>query len=88
MAPEEPYDEVQLGELLGLLRPAPPAWVEAAKELPRIERGLNQILALAESDAEFRRALIADLEGALEGAGFSTEPDLVQRVKDTLAREG
>jgi hypothetical protein len=88
MEPDRTHDETELGELLGLLKPAPQAWVEAAKELPRIERGLDQILALAETDAEFRAALVEDLESAIERAGFTPEPGLVRGVRERLGPEG
>ncbi len=81
------YSETELGELLAMLKPAPAAWIEAAKELPRIERGLEQILALAESDVEFRQALTEDLAGAIEQAGFTAEPELVRGVRQRLGRE-
>ena len=76
-----PHDETDLAELLSLLRPAPQAWVEAAQQRPRIERGVAQILALAEADAEFRRALIEDLEEAVQRAGVDPSPEIVSRVR-------
>jgi hypothetical protein len=88
MTSDRTYDEIEPGELLALLKPAPEAWVEAAKELPRIERGLEQILALAETDAEFRAALIEDLESAIEKAGFTPEPGIVRGVRERLDSEG
>jgi hypothetical protein len=68
------YDEERLGELLRLLPPAPQGWVRAAQELPAARRSLDEIVARAEADLAFRKALIADLEAALEQAGY--EPDL------------
>ncbi len=59
------YTETRLAELLRMLPPPPAGWVEAAQELPLARRGLDDIVARAEADAEFRRALIADLEAAL-----------------------
>ena len=76
------YDEERLGELLCLLRPAPEGWVRAAQELPFARRTLDEIVALAEADLEFRAALIADLEGALQQEGY--EP--VRRVVDELRK--
>ena len=38
MGREESFGEIELGQLLGLLRPAQPNWLEAAKNLSRIER--------------------------------------------------
>jgi len=67
------YDEERLAELLRALPPAPAAWVRAAQELPRARRELDQIVARAEADLEFRKALIADLETALAANGY--EPD-------------
>ena len=68
------YDEEWLGQRLRILRPAPQGWVRAAQELPSARRSLDEIVARAEADLEFRTALIADLENALTQAGY--EPDL------------
>ena len=80
------YDHEQLSRLIGMLPPAPEAWVQAAQELPAARRGLDQLVARAEADAEFRRALIADLEGALLAEGVEpTWPlldELRRRVRD------
>ena len=76
-----PYDEIELGELLGMLPAAPDAWVEAAKQRPRIERGVTQILALAEADAEFRAALIEDLETTVREADVEASPEVVDAVR-------
>jgi hypothetical protein len=75
MTPNGPYDEERLAELLRALPPAPEAWVKAAQELPRARRGLDDIVARAVADAEFRQALIADLEAALRADGY--EPELI-----------
>jgi len=75
MTPNRPYDEERLAELLRALPPAPQGWVEAAQELPRVRRELDGIVARAEADAEFRKALIADLEEALKAEGY--EPDFM-----------
>ena len=76
------YDEEWLGQRLRVLRPAPQGWMRAAQELPQARRSLDEIVARAEADLEFRTALIADLENALAQAGY--EPDL--RVVDELRR--
>jgi hypothetical protein len=53
--------------------------VRAARELPRARRELDTIVERAESDAEFRRVLIADLESALRAEGVEpTWPLLVE----------
>jgi hypothetical protein len=75
MTPNRSYDELRLAELLRALPPAPEGWVRAAQELPRVRHELDDIVARAEADAEFRQALIRDLEAALRGEGY--EPDLM-----------
>jgi hypothetical protein len=64
------YDEERLAELLRALPPAPQGWVRAAQELPFARVQLDDIVARAEADLEFRRALFADLERALRTEGY------------------
>ena len=78
------YDEEKIAELLRLLPPAPAGWVQAAKELPLARRELGQIVARAEADAAFRQQLIADLESALEGAGYEPRAELLDDVRAHL----
>ena len=78
------YDEERLGELLGLLPPAPAAWVQAAQELPQARRGLDEIVERARVDAEFRRLLLADLEAALADAGYEPTDALLEAVRACL----
>jgi hypothetical protein len=75
MTPNGPYDEIRLGELLRALPPAPAGWVEAAQQLPRARREMDDIVARAVADADFRKALIEDLEAALRTEGY--EPDAI-----------
>jgi hypothetical protein len=75
MTPNGHYDEERLAELLRALPPAPEGWVRAAQELPRVRRELDDIVERAVADAEFRKALIADLEAALRSEGY--EPDAI-----------
>ena len=79
-----PMDEVRLAELLRELPPAPEAWLQAAQERPAIARAADQVLELAEADAEFRRTLIADLEDALRTAGHEPDPRLVETLRRRL----
>jgi hypothetical protein len=76
------YDEERLGAFLRLLPPAPTGWVQAAQELPAARASLDEIVARAEVDAAFRKALVADLEAALAAEGF--EPG--ERIVDELRR--
>jgi hypothetical protein len=80
------YDEERLGELLALLPPAPRGWVRAAQELPRLRRGLDELVARAEEDAAFRRALVADLEAALRDSGIEPRPAVVEDLRRRLQR--
>ena len=79
------YDETTLARLLRALPSPPTGWVEAAQELPRARLQLDEIVTRAEADAEFRRAMIADLESALAMAGYTPTPALVARVRERLA---
>lgn len=63
------WNEERLGELLRLLRPAPAGWVDAAAQLPRLRSVLDDLVERAEADAEFRAALVADLEAAFSREG-------------------
>ena len=78
---ERDYDESRLAELIAALRPAPAAWVQAAKELPAARRSLDGIGERARADAEFRRQVIADLEGALATAGVEPDRHLVDKLR-------
>jgi hypothetical protein len=78
------YDEDKLAQLIAALPPAPEAWVRAAQELPFARRELDQIVARAEADAEFRRALIADLEATLAREGFEPAPSTVEELRRHL----
>jgi hypothetical protein len=81
-----PYDEERLAELLRALPPVPEGWVRAAPELPRVRRELDDIVERAVADAEFRKALIADLEAALRAEGYEPEAipldELRKRISD------
>ena len=80
------YDAETLARLIGMLPPAPMGWVQAAQELPAAKAELDGIVARAEADSEFRRALVADLESALLSEGVEpTRPlldELRRRVSD------
>jgi hypothetical protein len=73
--------------MLRLVRPAPSAWVEAAKELPLARAQLDEIVARAEADAAFRQALVADLESALAAEGFEPTRPLLDALRARLERE-
>ncbi len=68
------WNEERLASLLRLLPPAPPAWVQAAQELPAARAALDELAARAQADRELREALIRDLEAALEQEGVEAPP--------------
>jgi hypothetical protein len=67
------YDEERLATMLRALPPAPEGWVRAAQELPRVRRELDDIVARAQADVEFRKTLVANLEAALRLEGYEPE---------------
>ena len=75
----------RLVELLRALPPAPEAWVRAAQELPLFRGELDRIVARAEADAEFRQALIDDLEAALAAEGYVAGPAALEALRRRLA---
>ena len=79
------YDEETLANLLRTLPAPPQAWVQAAQEIPLARRGLDDIVERARADQAFREALVADLERALEGAGFESDPALAEAVRARLS---
>jgi hypothetical protein len=79
------YDHEQLAKLIGMLPPAPEAWVRAAQELPEARRGLDHLVARAEADAAFRAEVLADLERALEAEGVEPQPRVVDELRRLLA---
>jgi hypothetical protein len=81
------YDEERLAELLHALPPAPAGWMQAAQELPALRRELDQIVAKATADANFRAALIADLEAALAAEGYEPNDRLIAELRERLEAE-
>jgi regulator of protease activity HflC (stomatin/prohibitin superfamily) len=78
------YDAERIAQLLRALPPAPVGWVEAAQELPRARRGLDEIVARAEADAAFRARLVADLEAALAAEGYEPSDALLEALRERL----
>ena len=75
------FDEERLARLIRALPPAPVGWVRAAQELPVARAGLDEIVARAEADADFRARLVTDLEAALEAEGYERDPALIEGLK-------
>jgi hypothetical protein len=79
------YNEEILAELLRTLPAPPEAWVRAAQEIPLARRGLDDIVERARADQAFREALVADLERALQDAGYDADPALADAVRERLS---
>jgi hypothetical protein len=79
------HTEETLAELLRTLPAPPDAWVQAAQEIPLARRGLDDIVERARADQAFREALIADLESALQDAGYDADPALADAVRQRLS---
>ena len=75
------FDEERLARLIRALPPAPEAWVRSAQELPFVRAELDEIVARAEADAEFRARLVADLDAALEAEGYGRAPRVVEELR-------
>jgi hypothetical protein len=75
------FDEERLARLIRALPPAPAAWVRAAQELPLAKPELDEIVARAEADADFKARLVADLEAALEAEGYERDPVVIEVLK-------
>ena len=84
MTTNGPYDEERLAELLRALPPAPEGWVRAAQELPRSRRELDDIVARAVADQEFRQALVDNLERALRDVGYEPQSLPLEELKRRL----
>jgi hypothetical protein len=78
------YDEERLGDLLSALPPAPEAWVRAAQELPQVHERVEEIVARAEADDEYRARVVADPEAALEEADVVAHADAVEILRREL----
>jgi type VI protein secretion system component VasF len=75
------YDEERIATSLRLLPPAPQGWVQAAQELPLARAAIESIVARAEADAAFRARLVADLEAAIEEAGYEATPSVLASIR-------
>ncbi len=78
------FDEERIAALLRLLPPAPEGWVQAAQQLPAARQGLDAIVERAERDAEYRAAILADLETALAAASVDPSPAVVEHLRKRL----
>jgi regulator of protease activity HflC (stomatin/prohibitin superfamily) len=84
MSIENQNQDERLASLLRALPPAPEGWVRAAQELPRARREMDDIVARAEADAQFRAAVLKDLEAALEAEGYDVDARLLPSLRERL----
>jgi hypothetical protein len=84
MTPNGHYDEERLAQLLRALPPVPEGWVQAAQELPRARREVDEIVARAVADAEFRARCISDLEEALKAEGYAADVIPLEELRKRL----
>lgn len=82
---ENAWNEERLGTLLGMLRPAPRGWVEAAAQMPRLHAVLDDLVERAQADVAFRDALIADLEAAVAREGVEPTPRVLRELRVRLS---
>ena len=81
----EPHDEERLAALLKTLPPAPEGWVQRSPGAAARPPGDRRDRPRAEADAEFRAAVTADLEAALEQAGYDVDPSLLPELRERLS---
>jgi hypothetical protein len=79
-------NEERLAGLISALPPAPEAWEQAAKDLPRAETAFDQILARAAEDDEFRMMAMDHPEDVLREAGCEPVPAAVSALRSRLTR--
>jgi hypothetical protein len=80
------WNEERLAELLALLKPPPVGWVDAAAQLPALRAVIDDLVTRAERDAEFRAALVADLEAALAREGVEPTHRVLNELRSRLSR--
>jgi hypothetical protein len=76
--------EIELAELLSELPPAPPGWLRAAIELPRLRRELDRLAAISAADDQVRTQTLDDLEGALRAAGLQPTAEALRLALERL----
>ena len=81
------YTEEQLASLIGVLPPAPTAWVQAAQELPAAREAVESLVERAHAHSEERQAILADLEASLRQAGVEPSRSLVDELRGRLTEE-
>lgn len=79
------FTEEGIAELIAVLPPAPPAWVQTAVELPGARAAIDELAARATADRDARAAILNDLERALRDAGVEPRPLLLDDLRARLS---
>jgi len=79
------YDENEIARALESLPPAPSAWVEAAKELPRMRSEIDGIVGRATRDAAYRKAVIKAMESSLAHTSDESKRRSLDELRERLA---
>ena len=78
------HSEDELAKHLEALPPAPPAWAEAAKELPRMRSEIDGIVERAARDAAYRRSVTRAMEKALNETPQGTDREMLETLRERL----
>ena len=81
---ESSHSERRLAELLEALPPAPAAWVEAAKELPRMRSEIDGIVDRAVRDAGYHKSVTMAMEKALAAAPKGADREILETLREKL----
>jgi hypothetical protein len=85
---ESSHSERRLAELLEALPPAPSAWVEAAKELPRMRSEIDGIVDRAARDTAYRKSVATAIEKALTEAPEGADRETLEALRERLGAIG
>jgi hypothetical protein len=80
----ERYDDERLAELLRRMPSPPRIWVDAAKELPYLLRGVDAIVAEAARDDAVARAFADDPESVIREYGLEPTAEVVAHLRRRL----
>lgn len=81
------YTEEQLASLIAELRPTPPGWAQAARELPAARTAIDSLVERAHDDEREREAILADLENALRAAGVEPRRPFLEELLGRLGED-
>jgi hypothetical protein len=80
--------EQEIARLIAKLPPAPSGWVLAAQQLPAARAAIDGLVEQALADAEARKRILADLEGALRQAGVEPSRAALESLRTRLDDSG